>query len=79
MRIKASLAKQRFVLANLHGVELASLVSAVYRCRANPVKESSSLTHLHWGSAEFDALKITLLAYEVIFTSLFLSRSGNNI
>lgn len=45
MRIKAYFAKQRFVLANLHDVELASLVSAVGMCRANTVKESSSLTH----------------------------------
>lgn len=45
MRIKAYFAKQRFVLANLHDVELASLVSAVCMCRANTVKESSSLTH----------------------------------
>lgn len=45
MRIKAYLAKQRFVLANLPDVELASLVSAVCMCRANTVKESSSLTH----------------------------------
>lgn len=45
VRIKAYLAKQRFVLANLHDVELASLVSAVCMCRTNTVKESSSLTH----------------------------------
>lgn len=49
------------------------VLSLLFVCVEQILSKKAHLSPTTVGSAEFDDLKITLLAYEVIFRSVFLS------
>lgn len=51
------------------------VLSLLFVCIEQMLLKKAHLSPIAVGSAEFDGLKIMLLAYEVIFASMFLSCS----